>query len=139
MVSNPREPLFDLATLAPSDYVVIDGTRYDVISARALGLRDQVAIQRLTDRLLELERQPEPTEDEEREYDSRLRLLMRRIIPELPDAVLAALQTGDMTGLVSAFIVRRVRSSAPKAKANGWTPESSSPESPASTEVASGS
>lgn len=128
-----RQPLFALDTLAPSDHVLIDGVSYAVADPDALGLIELVKQQRLEDRIVALEKATAPSEDEAAEYDAKLRELTRRIVPSIPDDVLAKMQPGHMTGLAAAFIVRRARSSAPT------PPSSSSPVSPTSTAAESGS
>lgn len=132
MVSE-RKALYTLATDAPTDYVVIDGQEYPVADPDANGLVELVAQQRLEDRIVALEKIPQPTDLDETEYVEKLRELMRRIVPTLPPEVLDKLQPGHMTGLAAAFIVRRARSSASTPPANG------SPASPASTAEATGS
>lgn len=141
-----RPPLLDLdSTLAPAEYVALDGVRYPVTKLDAYGLRARSVFFALAQRISALEElavQGQAGDDDEREYEQRVRELAGRIIPTAPAEKLDAVPFGQLVALGSAFFIYMTRvSPLPRALAQmvEQTTARPSPASRASTAAANGS
>lgn len=141
-MSDSTKPLFDLDALAPRDYVALDGVRYPIAPIDTFGLRKRSAMFGLAKRIEELEAKGEgASDDDEREYEQRVRELAAVILPTAPAAKLAKVSLGQLIALDTAFFVW-LQQTSPLPAALGrilQTTERPSPGSPASTAAANGS
>lgn len=101
----------------PREFVHIDGQDHELIWAMGLGLRQGAELRRVQRRVLELEKLEEPTEDEAREYDDKLRRLAAIALPSLSNDVLAKLSTEQCGQIVTAFLVANTVARSAESKA----------------------
>src|SRR6266508_385716 len=142
----PKTPTLDLATLEePADYIRIDGETYDLADARKFSLRQRAHVQRLMRRVDALEQKAtadveaelEPSEDDDREYNSRLAEICHIALPTATKEVVDRLATGQRAGVAAAFFARSLLrrgllGAAPRFGGHGSSPTSSTstPETP---------
>jgi hypothetical protein len=98
--------LLDLSKLAaPSDYISIDGETFDLAAVDAFSLIQRAQMNALIERVGKLQDLPEPTEEESREFEMKLRELAAIALPKAPPAKLATLNVGQLLDLAFAFFV----------------------------------
>jgi len=135
-----RKPLLELRELAPTEFVRIYGETYDVIDLDSLGIRQRTILAAHFERVAAIEKLgPEATDDDDREYGSRLEELLRVIMPSLPSEVLARIPRGKRAEIAGAFFVWAQQRSPLADLLTRLLSVSSSPASPSATAPASGS
>lgn len=142
-MTDSTSPLFDLTTLASSDFFAIDGRRCPLLNVDALGLRARAAFVARSERIAALEvsaKAGTATDADEDEYESLMREFVHEILPTAPAEVLAALPIGKLVALGSAFFVWLQRESPlPAALSRIMTTAKPSPASPVSMVPGNGS
>lgn len=100
------DPILRLEATDPSDFIEIDGARYDLARIAQFGLRPQARCKALWKRLGALEEIAEPSEADERDYRSRSRELAGYALPGAPAEVLDKLSDEQLGDVAVAFFVR---------------------------------
>lgn len=110
MAEQEPTSALDLA-LAPREHIRVHGVTYDVASMSSLGIAASAVLTRAYERAAELEKLGEnATEDDEREYVDRLRVIARIAVPTLPLDVLDQLGLGDLKAVTLDFFERHANS-----------------------------
>ena len=137
---STRQPLLDIDTLAPRDFVRINGGTYFLATPGQNGIRWRLTVNALVERLTELEALGAAmTEDDEREHRTRLDQVVGMLVPDMPADVRDALDDEEKANLVAAFFVARATVRRERIAQTMTISESTSPDSPASTAEATGS
>jgi hypothetical protein len=101
--SRPEGALLELKTLAPRDYMRIDGETYELIDVDALDLIQRSRVNALITRINTLQELASPSEADSREFDAKLRELSAIALPTAPAKVLATLKVGELLDLSMSF------------------------------------
>lgn len=138
----PKGEVLALRGLTGQDYMTIDGARFMLAPIESYGLRKRIELQELVRRVDELEtkaREKADTEDDEREYDARIREVVAYALPKLPAKKIAKLTPGECQQISAAFFVWLAKTQSGLFEVARWAMGSSSRGSRSSTGAANGS